>query len=792
MNCPCDIIVFPPPLTIPAGLRELPLQFATFPQFRTAMLDAITREPALSNWRARSSDDFGVMLLEMWAYVCDSIAFYREVIGNEQYVRTARLRPSLRKIVDLLGYVPRPASSATVDLALLADGRQPIVLPAGTAFRSGAFPGGPPQVFELSADTKIHPLLNKWTLARTRPGSIDADEGFAFLDYQYAWADPATVAIKAGAILLIQLSDGSATGAATVTSITDFPAQDGIKYKQINWSPFLRLPGSTPVAGVQLSKPTQKAGLWKQAVQSGDSAVINGSSIVLDGIYRGILPGSMIVLQNGSDLRWFRCWPTEQSRKLPKGADITYTDPSTSKSTTISPPNPLVTVTVLSLDANVNDFSRRGSHGSWGASDVGNIVLHYGFVPAAQPTIPYFTTLVAGDPLGVPIPIEAPADGSSSNKFQLEDKNGLGLEISASLDFTTGAVSLGQTSSVDKTLIVPVTMYGNIVTATRGETVPSEFLGAGDATVENQAFTLKKKPLTYAPGSSLKIWVNGLRWSETPSFFGHAVTDQVYIVRQNDNGETVVTFNGRLATGVPIVASYRFGAGAASPPAGSITQIAKAVKGLKSVHNPVVAFGGGDAESQANLSTNAPKSALLLGRAISIQDMQAAAANVPGVRAVQAEWRWNTERQRPVVQIWYIGDAALQQTVLKGLRDLSDPTTPFSVNEATPVPVTLAISVETDPRRIAGDVATAVKAALMDPGTGLLAPERIGIGAPLFRSRIFEAVLAVTGAIAVDGLLWNGAAFSPYGVTPGAGNYFDFENGILSVNGEADSYVQAG
>jgi hypothetical protein len=801
MNCACDTIVFPPPLTIAAGLNELPLQYAIFPQFRIAMLDAITREPALSHWRARSSDDFGVMLLEMWAYVCDSIAFYREVIGNEQYVRTAELRPSLRKLVDLLGYVPRPASAATVDLVALADGRQPVILPAGTAFRSGAFPGGTPQVFELGSDTRIHPLLNKWTLNKTKPTSIDAGEGFPTLDYHYAWALPATVAVKLGSILLLQLSDGSATGAATVTSVSDFPAQDGIRYKQINWSPSIPLPGSTPLANVQLTKPTQKGGLWKQAIQSGDSAVINGSSIVLDGLYRSIDPGSTIILQNGADLRWFRCWPSEQSRKLAKGGDITYTDPVTTKSTTISPPYPLITVTVLSLDKDVNDASRRGSNDPWGPSDVPNIVIRYGFVPAAQVTMPYFTTLITSDPLSVPVPIEPPADGSSSSRFMLEDKNGLGLEISATLNFTTGALVPGQLSTPGETLIVPVTMYGNIVTASRGETVPLEFLGVGDGTVENPSFTLKKKPLTYVPSptagnetgvvTSLKIWVNGLQWIETPSFFGHAPEDQVYIVRQDDDGDSVVTFNGRLSTGVPISASYRFGAGALAPPAGSIGQIAKAVKGLKSVRNPVAASGGGDAEAPSNLSTNAPKSALLLGRAVSIQDMQVVSANVAGVRAVQALWRWNTLQQRPVVQIWYIGDASVQQKILQTLRGLSDPTTPFSVDEAIPQAVNLSISVETDPRRIAGDVATAVKAALLDKNTGLLPPERIGIGATVFRSQIFEAVLSVTGTIAVDGLLWNGAAFDSYGMNPGAGNYFDFEDGTVSVNGEADAYVQA-
>src|SRR5204863_20176 len=83
-------------------------------------------------------NDFGIMLLEMWAYVCDSIAFYDEVIADECYVRTASQRQSLRKLVGLLGYVPRPAIAASVELAVIAAGRQPVLLPAGTQFRSGA------------------------------------------------------------------------------------------------------------------------------------------------------------------------------------------------------------------------------------------------------------------------------------------------------------------------------------------------------------------------------------------------------------------------------------------------------------------------------------------------------------------------------------------------------------------------------------------------------------------------------------------------------------------------------
>jgi hypothetical protein len=262
-------------------------------------------------------------------------------------------------------------------------------------------------------------------------------------------------------------------------------------------------------------------------------------------------------------------------------------------------------------------------------------------------------------------------------------------------------------------------------------------------------------------------------------------------VRQNDDGESTITFGdgvrgSRLLTGANnVVAGYRFGAGKATPPVGSIHQLGKPVKGIKSVRNPVAATGGDDAEPASGLRTYAPRSALLLGRAVSILDMEAAAASAAGVRAVRAEWRWNALRQRPLVQIWYIGAASLAATISQKLRGLSDPTTPIEVEQAQPVPLTLSVAVQIHPRHLEATVLPAVRSALLDTQTGLLAPERIGIGLPLFRSRIFEAVLTAPGAVAVTGLLLDGVAFDPYGISPGAGKYFDLESGILLLNGKA-------
>jgi predicted phage baseplate assembly protein len=281
--------------------------------------------------------------------------------------------------------------------------------------------------------------------------------------------------------------------------------------------------------------------------------------------------------------------------------------------------------------------------------------------------------------------------------------------------------------------------------------------------------------------STLKVWVDGLRWTEAPTFYGQAPDAQVYVVRQTDGGGSVVRFGdgvrgSRLPTGVDnVIASYRFGAGMKAPPAGSIEQLARPTPGIKSVNNPVAAGGGADRAGEEEIRDLAPKSALLLGRAVSILDMEAAARAAPGVVDAAAAWRWDAVRQRPVVKIWFIGAASLAPEVSARLRALSDPGTPIDVAVAQPRYATLSIDVESDPRAVAADVALAVRAALLDARDGLLPAARIGIGRPLFRSRIFAAVLEVPHTAGVRGLLWNRSPFISYGKNPGAGWFFDLE-----------------
>ncbi len=106
-------------------------------------------------------------------------------------------------------------------------------------------------------------------------------------------------------------------------------------------------------------------------------------------------------------------------------------------------------------------------------------------------------------------------------------------------------------------------------------TIIVEVLGSGDASAANQSFKLKKKPLTYEAtptmykelwvASTLEVYVNGILWKEVPTFLGIGPSEQIFIIRQNDEGEATITFGdgrqgARLPTGTDnVVANYRYG-----------------------------------------------------------------------------------------------------------------------------------------------------------------------------------------------------------------------------------------
>jgi hypothetical protein len=262
----------------------------------------------------------------------------------------------------------------------------------------------------------------------------------------------------------------------------------------------------------------------------------------------------------------------------------------------------------------------------------------------------------------------------------------------------------------------------------------------------------------------------------------------VFITRQNDEQETVVTFGdgktgARLPTGADnVTATYRFGAGAAKPPAAAIGQIASPVAGLRRVVNPAAASGGADADRPQDMRRSAPASALLLGRAVSLADFEALAREFGGVINVRVEWAWDTSSQRAAVKIWFISDGGSADEFAKKLevflRGHANPNTPIDAGEALAQPSRLEIELEIDPRFRPQTVIEQVKQALSNPETGMLSLENITIGSALLRSRIFGAVLAVDGTRSVRFMTVDGKA-APFAIPVSQGRYRDFRQGLV-------------
>jgi hypothetical protein len=162
------------------GLTQLRYRAGTFTSFRNTMLRRITQIRVkidddladgtpnneivpLRVWSARDSDDYGIALLELWAYVADILTFYQERVANEAFIRTASLRASLMRLAALLDYHPAPGVAAAVYLVFTMKDGTSAQLRAGLPVQHVPVGDEPPQKFETSRELAADAQWNQLT-----------------------------------------------------------------------------------------------------------------------------------------------------------------------------------------------------------------------------------------------------------------------------------------------------------------------------------------------------------------------------------------------------------------------------------------------------------------------------------------------------------------------------------------------------------------------------------------------------------------------------------------------------
>jgi hypothetical protein len=196
-NC-CAPGVVPAPAVIwnRPGLALIDYRIGTFGSFRKAMLDQIHRYPELAGLLTREGDDHAITVLELMAAMGDVLTFYSERIGNEMFLRQALHKASVQQLTALVGYIPRPALSATAALAFEIEPGKTTRLWQGLKVMSVPGPDETAQIFEtleeirgagrLNAVPVIAPFhrFNAFAEARTRaplaaPGDPAPGDRFA-------------------------------------------------------------------------------------------------------------------------------------------------------------------------------------------------------------------------------------------------------------------------------------------------------------------------------------------------------------------------------------------------------------------------------------------------------------------------------------------------------------------------------------------------------------------------------------------------------------------------------------
>ncbi len=151
----------PQEITNRPGLPAIEYRLGTFASFKEAMIRAAARDPRLRQWTARSDDEHGMALIQMWAYIADILTFYQERIANEAYLGTARLRESVVRLAALLDYTPSPGVAASTNLVFSLEDSTTVEIPVGLQVQSVPGQDQEPQKFETVEAVKAHATLNR-------------------------------------------------------------------------------------------------------------------------------------------------------------------------------------------------------------------------------------------------------------------------------------------------------------------------------------------------------------------------------------------------------------------------------------------------------------------------------------------------------------------------------------------------------------------------------------------------------------------------------------------------------
>lgn len=690
---------FPETILNRPGLDRIAYRVGTYGNARRWLLEQIDQDPTLAAWTYRGADDPGIALYESASLLVDILTLYQEAYANEAYLRTATWRESVADLVRLLGYRLKPAIAGTATFAFEVKGKAPITIPSGYAVKADLVEDPQSANFQTSEQITALPWLSRFALERPQtplwivPGTkrlvVDAGPAFAsgdriaigvssgsglspweivIVDSVETWHGRSVLTLK-GAITKIT---GTHVSLAAVKLDQTFhhvghnaPAQRIVVTStgtaEPHWVTYDRAvtddafigdddtAGSPALATTQLPLDPQTTDLALGSRLAIQVVTMEPSSwwpgvlqpVVLDGITRVRQLAPMATM---ATMATYWRWTPVHRLEL---ATIVDSQQVTMSYGALSAPATIVTlagrvapdaadqayfdIRTMQIDSIVGEPFTVG--GVWIDTFVahGAVLAWWGDAAHAKD--------LRGRTIGI-----APAGADSYTATVLDvvatplaDLSMIVLDRQvAYADFEAGAATL---------------VFGNLAGATEGKQEAQAVLGNGDDRATFQSFQVPKQPLTYLDRPALtppqrpelQIVVDGRIWSFVPTLYGSAPDAEVYIVRQDNAGNSWVQFGdgktgARLPSGVDNVRiRWRTGAGAYGRlKPGSTVTADRSIQEITGAALVGIVVGGSAAEDATTAKLAAPSRVQSLDRIVSVADVEAEALAIGGVAKARA------------------------------------------------------------------------------------------------------------------------------------------------------------
>jgi hypothetical protein len=170
VECPSDFDCKPVHICPPASVTEPEIDYLSkdYASFRQLMLDRMSL--LMPQWTERHPSDSGIALVELLAYVGDSLSYQQDAVATEAYLATSRRRVSIRRHARLVDYHMHDGSNARVWIRINVNANNVKINP-GTRFltmvpgRPARLPVNSPAYFEaLGQQPEVFEAMSPATL----------------------------------------------------------------------------------------------------------------------------------------------------------------------------------------------------------------------------------------------------------------------------------------------------------------------------------------------------------------------------------------------------------------------------------------------------------------------------------------------------------------------------------------------------------------------------------------------------------------------------------------------------